>query len=83
MVILAGGLGARLRPLTHERAYRKALSREEALAELERGAGTQFDPAVVEAFLALVSREGGRPAARKQPASEDRELATLRTATTR
>jgi diguanylate cyclase (GGDEF)-like protein/PAS domain S-box-containing protein len=69
--------------MTHERAYRKALSREVALAELERGAGTQFDPAVVEAFLALVSREGGRPAARKQPASEDRELATLRTATTR
>jgi diguanylate cyclase (GGDEF)-like protein/PAS domain S-box-containing protein len=50
--------------MTHERAYRKALPREEAIAELERGAGTQFDPAVVGAFLALESRrfrEGGTP----------------------
>jgi diguanylate cyclase (GGDEF)-like protein len=34
-----------------ERPYRAALSHREACRELQAGAGTQFDPAVVEAFL--------------------------------
>ncbi|HBL16935.1 MAG: hypothetical protein A2X36_15860 [Elusimicrobia bacterium GWA2_69_24] len=34
-----------------DRPYRKALSREVAMGELRKGAGTQFDPRVVEAFL--------------------------------
>jgi HD-GYP domain-containing protein (c-di-GMP phosphodiesterase class II) len=38
--------------MTSDRPYRKALPHEIALAELERGAGKQFDPAVVEAFIA-------------------------------
>jgi HD-GYP domain-containing protein (c-di-GMP phosphodiesterase class II) len=33
------------------RPYRRALSHEEALAEVERGAGTQFDPRVAELFV--------------------------------
>jgi len=37
--------------MTSERAYREQLSQRAALAELERGAGTQFDPLVVEAFV--------------------------------
>jgi diguanylate cyclase (GGDEF)-like protein len=36
--------------MTSERVYRKPLSEREALEELERCAGTQFDPAIVEAF---------------------------------
>jgi hypothetical protein len=36
--------------------YRRALPREDALAELERCAGSQFDPAVVEAFRAVVEQ---------------------------
>jgi HD-GYP domain-containing protein (c-di-GMP phosphodiesterase class II) len=44
--------------LTHERSYRDALSSAEATAELERGAGTQFDPVVLEAFLALAEARG-------------------------
>ncbi len=36
-----------------DRPYRKALSPEVAREELRKGAGTQFDPAVVEAFLNL------------------------------
>jgi HD-GYP domain-containing protein (c-di-GMP phosphodiesterase class II) len=66
--------------MTHERAYRKALSREEAIAELERSAGTQFDPAVVEAFLALVKRPGEEPPAPARAASADRRLAAARAA---
>jgi len=47
--------------MTHERSYRKALSTAEALGEIERGAGTRFDRAVVEAFLGIVRRRGGEP----------------------
>jgi diguanylate cyclase (GGDEF)-like protein len=36
--------------MTSERAYRQALPQHDALAELERCAGTQFDPAVVKAL---------------------------------
>ena len=39
-----------------DRAYRQARSPEEALAELERCAGSQFDPAVVAAFKAVMDR---------------------------
>jgi HD-GYP domain-containing protein (c-di-GMP phosphodiesterase class II) len=40
--------------MTTDRPYRAARSDEEALAELHRCAGTQFDPAVVEALAAIV-----------------------------
>lgn len=42
--------------MTSDRPYRKALSFDEARAEIERHAGTQFDPQVVEVFLSLPSR---------------------------
>ena len=37
--------------MTSDRAYRRALGTATALAELQAGAGTQFDPQVVDAFL--------------------------------
>jgi two-component system cell cycle response regulator len=37
--------------MTSDRSYRRAMSEEVALAELEAGAGSQFDPKVVAAFL--------------------------------
>jgi HD-GYP domain-containing protein (c-di-GMP phosphodiesterase class II) len=40
--------------MTSTRAYRGAQSASDAIAELRRCAGTQFDPDVVEAFSALV-----------------------------
>jgi signal transduction histidine kinase/HD-GYP domain-containing protein (c-di-GMP phosphodiesterase class II) len=44
--------------MTLGRPYRQAMSREEALAELGRCSGTQFDPKVVEAFVqTLVGQE--------------------------
>ena len=36
-----------------ERTYRPPLSHQEALAEVERGAGTQFDPLVAELFVEI------------------------------
>ncbi len=44
--------------MTEERNYRKALTTEEALAELNRNAGTQFDPRIVESLLSLLSDTG-------------------------
>lgn len=39
--------------MTSPRPYRKARTTEEAIQEIARGRGTQFDPRVVEEFLAL------------------------------
>ena len=39
--------------MTSDRPYRKALSFDAALQEIRSGAGTQFDPQVAEAFLAI------------------------------
>jgi putative nucleotidyltransferase with HDIG domain len=43
--------------ITDDRVYRQARSHAEAVEELRRCAGTQFDPQVVEVFLALLARE--------------------------
>jgi diguanylate cyclase (GGDEF)-like protein len=42
--------------MTADRAYRPAIGEEAARAELEAGAGTQFDAEVVEAFLHALDR---------------------------
>ncbi len=47
--------------MTSTRPYRKALSRRQALGRLADGAGTQWDPRIVETFLAMVAR---RPTSR-------------------
>ncbi len=46
--------------MTSERPYRVAVTVTDAIAELHRCAGTQFDPMVVEAFCNVLARE--RPA---------------------
>jgi len=40
--------------MTSDRPYRPALAIEEAVRELERGAGQQFDPIVVDVFVKLI-----------------------------
>jgi GGDEF domain-containing protein len=60
-----------LEDMTTARAHRPALSVEDALSELERGAGTQFDPVVVRAFrdeIAALHRPERVPPAGGAPA---------------
>jgi HD-GYP domain-containing protein (c-di-GMP phosphodiesterase class II) len=40
--------------MTSDRSYRRALPHEVSIAEIERCAGTQFDPDIVDAFLAAL-----------------------------
>jgi diguanylate cyclase (GGDEF)-like protein/PAS domain S-box-containing protein len=42
--------------MTENRPYRKAMTREAALAEIERNAGTQFDPKIAKLFIELVGK---------------------------
>jgi HD-GYP domain-containing protein (c-di-GMP phosphodiesterase class II) len=53
--------------MTTNRAYRQAMTHEEAMAELERCAGTQFDTRIVQVFVAELER---RPDVRA-PSAED------------
>jgi len=61
--------------MTHARPYRDAMPAEEAVVEIERCSGTQFDPQVVAAFLPMVGAPR-RPAltsvhAQDRPARRD------------
>jgi polar amino acid transport system substrate-binding protein len=39
--------------MTTDRPYKKALSRKDAMTEIKRCAGSQFDPGVVTGFLGM------------------------------
>ncbi len=51
--------------MTSDRPYREAMTHAQAIAELSRNAGTQFDPQVVEALVGqlYLARQAGAPAA--------------------
>ncbi|MEX2501525.1 MAG: HD domain-containing phosphohydrolase [Trueperaceae bacterium] len=53
--------------LTSDRPYRAAWTAQQALAHLREQAGQQFDPDVINAFLAMQAEDGGAPAS--EPAS--------------
>ncbi len=42
--------------MTSDRPYRLALDNEDAMAEIIRNSGTQFDPEIVEAFIRVIER---------------------------
>ena len=48
--------------MTSTRAYRKAMTKEQAVEQLTKNRGTQFHPAVVDAFLAVLAEEGKKAA---------------------
>lgn len=41
--------------MTEDRVYRKALPKEQALEEIKKNAGTQFDPDVAQRFIEIIS----------------------------
>jgi two-component system cell cycle response regulator len=47
--------------MTTDRPYRQPVSEADAIEELRRCAGTQFDPMVVDAFCRVLAREGATP----------------------
>ena len=51
--------------MTEDRVYRKAMRHDEAVAEIERCSGTQFDPDCVRALLEVVRAEGWADAERE------------------
>jgi HD-GYP domain-containing protein (c-di-GMP phosphodiesterase class II) len=55
--------------MTSDRPYAPALSPERALRELERGAGTEFDPNVVRAFTAAWDERASAPDSVREPRS--------------
>ena len=44
--------------MTSTRSYREAKSIDQAIVELRKGAGTQFDPLIVQAFIAALAQVG-------------------------
>ncbi len=50
--------------MTSDRPYRRAMAPAAAIAELRRNSGTQFDPTVVAALLALLERGANGPVVR-------------------
>ncbi len=66
--------------MRRERPWAAPRDQQSALAEIRNGAGTQFDPHLVEVFLGIVERERTTPigeseqvqaAVRDNPANED------------
>ena len=54
--------------MTSDRPYRSAMTEEAALDLLEEGAGSQFDPAVVAAFVRVLRRQTRSPSAASREA---------------
>ena len=46
--------------MTSERAYRKALTKAEAIEELKENAGKQFDPNIVDIFIEIINNKSSK-----------------------
>lgn len=57
--------------MTSDRPYRRGMTPEAAIAEIQRNAGTQFDPKVVEAFVRAMAAANRVPATAHSSANAD------------
>jgi len=60
--------------MTSDRPYRQKRTSEQALAELQRCAGTQFDPRLVEVFVGIMTRPAKPEARPKRKLQENRAI---------
>ena len=60
--------------MVNDRSYRKALPPEKAQREIRDGAGTQFDPRLAEAFLALLAEQPDLARGEKTGSADVREF---------
>jgi putative two-component system response regulator len=63
--------------LTHERPYKRAWSKDEAVTEIKAGTGSHFDPDVVGAFLEIVDMLPLRDLEELEDSEPDRALPAL------
>lgn len=50
------GLADAYDAMTNQRPYRRAMTKAEAIAEIRKNAGSQFDPALVEVFIVILAK---------------------------
>jgi hypothetical protein len=44
--------------MTNDRPYRKSISKRQAINELKRNSGLQFDPLIVKKFISILGKKG-------------------------
>ncbi len=59
--------------MTTDRPYRRALTRDRAVTEIKKNAGGQFDPEIVEVFLAVTEEEASEASRKKSVLIFERE----------
>ena len=59
--------------MTTDRPYREGLSLDTAIEELKKGSGRQFDPEVVDVFLACFQKDGKLSSALEEAAAQEAE----------
>jgi HD-GYP domain-containing protein (c-di-GMP phosphodiesterase class II) len=69
--------------MTTDKPFRKRLSREKALEEIERGSGTQFHPVIARAFIAVQRGEDPTAVVRAEELTAVREASALAPSTVR